>query len=213
MTDVLVHHLGISQSERIVWLCEELDLEYTLRLYRRDSTGMAPDDYRMLHPMGIAPVIEVDGCVLAESGAIIDYLVAKRGGNRLLLSPGDRGFADWLFWHHFANGTMVPAAMMEIMGQRMQGGAGEGLTELSARSTRAMDLIERHFTDAAWFAGDIFTTADIMMVFPLTTMRAVMPRDLAPFPRIRAYLARIGERPAYRRAMEACEPGFAPMLA
>ncbi|WP_174274468.1 glutathione S-transferase family protein [Sphingomonas bacterium] len=213
MSDLVVHHLGISQSERIVWLCEELELPYTLVRYDRDpATRMAPEAYRALHPIGIAPVVEVDGLMLAESGAIIDYLVMKRGGGRLTLAVDDPGFADWLFWFHFANGTVMPAAMMGIMGSLL-GIDGGLMATLSERSTRADALAETHLAKATWFAGESFTTADIMMVFPLTTMRAFAPRDLAAFPNIRAYLARIGERPGYQRAMAACEPGFTPMLA
>ena len=212
MTDLIIHHLGISQSERIVWLCEELDLDYDLRRYDREPTGMAPEAYRALHPMGIAPVVEVDGRVLAESGAIIDYLVGTRGGGHLTLPPSDPGFADWLFWYHFANGTVIPAAMIDMIA-RVRGIEVGPLDALNARGTKAMAMVEERLAHAVWFAGDAFTTADIMMVFPLTTMRAVMPRELGPYPSTRAYLARVGERPAYRRALERCEPGFQPLLA
>ena len=211
MTELVVHHLGISQSERIVWLCEELGLGYEMVRYDREG-GMAPEAYRALHPMGIAPVVEVDGLVLAESGAILDYLVIKHGGGQLTLKPDHPRFADWLFWYHFANGTLLPAGMMEIMAGFI-GADGGGMSLLTARGDRGMALIEAGLAKDHWIAGDAFTTADIMMVFPLTTMRAFAPRDLGPYPATLAYLARIGERPAYARAMAKCEPGFTPMLA
>ena len=209
MADIVVHHLGISQSERIVWLCEELELDYALIRYDREASGMAPAAYRALHPMGIAPVIEADGRTLAETGAIDDYLVATRGGGRLTLAPDDPRFADWLFWYHFANGTMLPTAMMGMVA-RMSG--VEGASPLAVRDDRALAMLEAGLASDRWMAGDRFTTADIMMVFPLTTMRAFSPRDLATYPAIRAYLARIGERPAYARAMAKAEPGFTPLL-
>src|SRR4051812_45645578 len=102
-----VHHLGKSQSERIVWLCEELEIPYELKRYARDaSTMLAPLDYKALHPIGSAPVITDGGLVLAESGAIVDYIAIKYGQGRLRLGPDDRGFADFLYWLHFANGTL-----------------------------------------------------------------------------------------------------------
>src|ERR1700761_2103333 len=102
-----VHHLGKSQSERIVWLCEELEIPYQLRCYARDPvTVLAPADYKALHPIGSAPVIFDGDTVLAESGAIVEYIVAKYGNGRLTLGASDPGFAAFLYWFHFANGTL-----------------------------------------------------------------------------------------------------------
>src|SRR5207248_7990089 len=117
-----VHHLGKSQSERIVWLCEELGIPYELKCYARDATTMlAPAGYKALHPIGSAPVITDGALVLAESGAIIDYIVAKYGQGHgeqghvpLTLGPDDADFAQFLYWYHFANGT-VQAAMGRLM--------------------------------------------------------------------------------------------------
>ena len=213
MPQVVIHHLGLSQSERIVWLCEELEIDYGLIRYERE-TGMAPAAYRALHPMGIAPVVDIAGLILAESGAIIDYLTMEFGGGRLVLPRGHPRLADWLFWFHFANGTMLPAAMMEIVGRMLGGGdSGGGPSPLSVRMDRGLAMLELALTSDRWLGGDDFTTADIMMVFPLTTMRVFAPRDLGSFPAVRAYLSRIGERPAYVRAMAKCEPDLSPMLA
>lgn len=104
-----VHHLGVWASERILGLCEEIGLSYRLVRYDRDSmTRMAPPEYRSPHPFGTAPVIEEDGLVLAESGAIVQYLLARYGGGRLTVQPEDPAFANYLFWFHFANGSMLP---------------------------------------------------------------------------------------------------------
>ena len=104
-----VHHLGKSQSERIVWLCEELGIPYELKRYARDPvTVLAPPEYRALHPIGAAPVITDGDLVLAESGAIVEYIIARHGGHRLALGPSHPDFASCLYWFHFANGTLQP---------------------------------------------------------------------------------------------------------
>src|SRR3954463_5904814 len=107
-----VHHLGRSQSERIVWLCEELGVAYELKRYeRRADNRLAPPEYKALHPMGIAPVITDGDLRLGESGAIVDYIIQTYGAQSkgLALKSGDTGFADYLYWLHFANGTLQPA--------------------------------------------------------------------------------------------------------
>jgi glutathione S-transferase len=210
-----VHHLGVSQSERIVWACEELGIPYLLQRHERDRiTGLAPAAYRALHPMGIAPVITDGDLVLAESGAILQYLIARHGNGRLGVAPDRPNFADYLFWFHFANGTLMPSEMGGVMSAML--GLKEGnplLAILKDRSERAFALIERRLGDVSYFAGDEFTAADIMMLFPLSTMRTFTRRDLAPFPHIRAYLGRIRARPAYERAMASGDPGSSEMLA
>src|SRR5471032_2567771 len=111
-----VHHLGISQSERIVWLCEELELDYEFKRYeRRADNRLAPDDYKALHPMGIAPVITDGALVLGESGAICDYICARHGGGRLAPGKDDADFADHLFWFHWSNGTFMTTLMMQLV--------------------------------------------------------------------------------------------------
>jgi glutathione S-transferase len=208
-----VHHLGISQSDRIVWLCEELGIPYELKKYDRDPvTRLAPAAYKALHPCETAPVITDGDLVLGESGAIIDYVIAKYGNGRLALAPDHPNFADYLYWFHFANGSFMPAGMTDlvlgILGMRDQ----ETVEPLRARGDRAYAMAEQRLGEATWFAGDQFTAADIMMLFPLTTMRVFAPRDLAAYPNIRAYLARVGERPAFQRAARKGDPDLVPLL-
>ncbi len=212
---ITVHHLGVSQSERIVWACEELGIPYMLQRYDRDpTTGLAPSEYRALHPMGIAPVITDGDLVLAESGAILEYLIARYGNGRLAVAPNRANFAEYLFWFHFANGTLMPSEMSGLMSTMLGLTEGNPLTAiLRARSERAFSLIEGRLGNVPYFAGDELTAADIMMLFPLSTMRAFTRRDLSPLPHIRAYLRRIGERPAYQRAMTKGDPGMPPKLA
>ncbi|MEO5598106.1 MAG: glutathione S-transferase [Novosphingobium sp.] len=205
---LVVHHLGISQSDRIVWLCEELGLDYELRLYKRDPVrGMAPPEYKALTTFGTAPVITDGELTLGESGAIIEYIIQTYGEGRLTVRPGAPGYTDYLFWFHFANGSLLPAAMIGMV-VNMTGGDPERAVGLTARLDRAYDQIEARLNEVPYFAGDALTAADILMVFPLTTMRAFAPRDLTPYPNIRAYLQRISERPAFQRAMEKADPGF-----
>ena len=211
---IVVHHLGISQSDRIVWLCEELGLRYELKLYQRDPvTRLAPADYRALTPFGTAPVISDGDLVLGESGAIIEYLIETHGGGRLKVQPGQGGYTDYLFWFHFANGSLMPAAMIDMIAQSIPGSDEGILAALRARLDRAYDEIEARLADVPYLAGPQFTAADIITLFPLTTMRMFAPRSLANYPHIRDYLARIGERPAFQRAMAKSDPGFSVPLA
>ena len=208
-----VHHLGKSQSERIVWLCEELGIPYELKRYARDPvTMLAPPEYKALHPMGAAPVITDGDLVLAESGAIIEYVVARHGGGRLALGPGHPDFADYLYWLHFGNGTLQPAMGRNMVLRRLGvGGDDPTVAAMKGRLDRALGLVEARLGAAEHFAGREFTAADIMAVFTLTTMRYFAPVDLAPYPNIRAYLQRIGARDAYRRAMQKGDPDM-PLL-
>ncbi|BAM87250.1 glutathione S-transferase [Bradyrhizobium oligotrophicum S58] len=211
---LIVHHLGKSQSERIVWLCEELEIPYELKRYARDaSTMLAPPDYKALHPIGSAPVIIDGDLVLAESGAIVEYISAKHGHGRLRPGPDDPGFADFLYWLHFANGTLQ-AGMGRMMLLNRLGLAEDNpvLLMMRSRLDRAFAAVEARCGEADYLAGSTLTTADIMTVFSLTTMRYFLPYDLAPFPNIRAYLARIGARPAYQRAMAKGDPGMELLL-
>ncbi|MEE4538607.1 MAG: glutathione S-transferase [Erythrobacter sp.] len=206
-----IHHLRISQSERIVWLCEELGLDYELKLYDRDpQTRLAPLELKQLHPMGIAPVIEDGDLVLGESGAIVDYIVGKYAPDTPLVPAADHtDFAQHLYWFHFANATFMTNGMMQIavtaVGAKMP-------PPLAARVTNAWAQIEARLGEADYFGGGELTTADIMMVFQLTTSRAFNGMGIDDKPNLKAYLQRIGSREAYRRAMAKAEPGFTPKL-
>ena len=209
-----VHHLGKSQSERIVWLCEELEIPYQLKCYARDSvTMLAPADYKALHPIGAAPVITDGDLVLAESGAVVDYIIAKYGNGRLTLNSNHRDFAQYLYWYHFANGTLQANMGRNMILNRLKlADDNPILLATKTRVDRAFDLVDARTREAEYLAGSEFTSADIMMGFSLTTMRYFLPYDLKRCPNILRYLARIGARPAYRRAMEKGDPGMALLL-
>lgn len=206
-----VHHLRMSQSERIVWLCEELGIEYDLKLYdRRSDNRLAPDAYKALHPMGMAPVITDGDLVLAESAAICDYIDACHGGGRLAPGAQSPDFPDHLFWFHFANGSMMPISFVEIAASFS--GNGSIPAFFQDRKDRAWAMIEQRLTDAPFFGGEALSTADIMMIWSLTTGRLFDQFSLENYPAVRAYLQRIGERPAYRSARAKAEPGVDPLL-
>ncbi|QPF84739.1 glutathione S-transferase [Bradyrhizobium genosp. L] len=209
-----VHHLGRSQSERIVWLCEELDIPYELKRYARDPvTVLAQPDYKALHPIGAAPVITDGELVLAESGAVVEYIIARYGSGRLALKPDHPDFAQFLYWFHFANGTLQSQMGRSMILNRLNLADDHPmLVATRARVDRSFDLVDAHVRDATYLAGDDFTSADIMIGFSLTTMRYFLPYDLGRCPNIQAYLGRIAARPAYRRAMEKGDPGMTLLL-
>jgi glutathione S-transferase len=209
-----IHHLGRSQSERILWLCEELEIAYALKRYDRDEvTMLAPPEFKKLHPLGAAPVITDDGLVLAESGAIVDYILAKYGNGRLVVASSHPDFAQYLYWFHFANSNFQPNMGRNMLLRRLNlAGDDPTLVGTRGRLDRALDLIEDRLGGTNYLVGDELSAADIMMVFSLTTMRIFFPLDLAPYPHIKAYLRRVGDRPAYQRAMHKGDPDMTPLL-
>jgi glutathione S-transferase len=209
-----VHHLGKSQSERIVWLCEELELPYELKRYTRDAkTMLAPPDYKALHPIGTAPVITDGEVVLAESGAVVEYIIARYGNGRLMLRADHPGFAQYLYWFHFANGTLqANMGRLMILNRLKLTEDNPILVATKARVERAFDLADARTAEAEYLAGSEFTAADIMIGFSLTTMRYFQPYDLSRCPNVLKYLARIAARPAYRRAMDKGDPGMELLL-
>ena len=209
-----IHHLGHSQSERIVWLCEELELPYALHKHTRDAvTRLSPPALKALHPMGSAPLMEDGDLLLAESAAIVEYIIVKHGGGRLKLGPEHPDYAEFLYWFHFSNGNLQPVIMRLLVASRAGLAAGHPVhTSTMERLGRALGTMESRLGKVPYLAGQEFTAADIMSVFSLTTMRMFQAIELGPYPNIRAYLQRIGERAAYRRAMAKGDPDLVPML-
>lgn len=207
-----IHHLGHGQSERILWLCEELEIPYSIVKYTRDpKTRLAPPELLAMHPLGAAPLLETEGMLLAESAAIVDYLLAKHGQGRLRPSPNHPDFCSYLYWFHFANGNLQPTMLrMMTIGRAAPDHPLRAATQ--QRLDKIFQLVEARLSNTDYLAGHDFSAADIMTVFSLTTMRMFLPVDLAPYPSIRAYLQRIGARPAYRRAMAKGDPDLTPLL-
>jgi len=211
---IRIHHLGHSQSERIVWLCEELGIPYELQRYTRDpETRLSPPALKALHPLGAAPLLEDGDLLLAESAAIVEYIIVKHGGGRLKPGPDDADYASFLYWFHFANGNLQAAATRLLFMNRAALAADDpAQVAVQGRFDRVIQLVEDRLGSVPYLAGDAFTAADIMSVFTLTTMRLFQPFDLAGRPNIRRYLQRIGERPAYRRALASSDPDLEPLL-
>jgi glutathione S-transferase len=209
-----VHHLGVSQSERIVWLCEELGVPYELKRYRRNAHDrLAPPDYKALHPLGAAPVITDGDLTLAESGAIVEYIISRYGNGRLALRPDHPDYASYLYWFHFANGTLQHVGLRLMVLRRAELAADSAqIRGTEWRLKLALDHVETRLGQAPFFGGSELTAADIMIVFSLTTMRYFLPLDMSGYPNILAYLQRIGARPAYQRAMKKGDPEMAPLL-
>jgi glutathione S-transferase len=201
-----VHHLGVSQSERVIWLCEELGIPYEIIRYEREPSMAAPAAYKALHPAGTAPTITDGDVTLAETSAVVEYILRRHGGGKLELPPEHKDYANYLFWLHFANGSMIPAVMMEMTAKRYGGEA------FSTRTDNAYKMAEQRLGEAPYFAGENFTAADILMTFLFTRMRAFTQHDISGSPNLLAYLQRIGARPAYKAAMEKAEPGNPPKL-
>jgi glutathione S-transferase len=209
-----VHHLNRSQSERIVWLCEELELPYKLVVYARDPvTILAPPELKALHPIGSAPIITDGDVTLAESGTIVDYILGRYARGRLSYGPQAPQYADYLYWLHFSNGTLQPTVSRIFMLERLKVAADDPFAlGVHARLGRCLKLVDDRLVAAPYLAGPEFTAADVMSMFSLTTMRLFAPLDIKPYPAILAWLKRLSERPAYKRAMTKGDLGFTPML-
>jgi glutathione S-transferase len=213
---IVVHHLEKSRSHRIVWLLEELGAKYSLQHYRRDPvTISAPESLRDIHPLGKSPVITDGEVTLAESGAIIDYLVDKFG-------PADlaplRGTAEWRrynYWLHYAEGSAMPPLLMKLVFDRMEDAPASLFLRpfvqsiarrvkkdvINPRLNQHLDYMEAELGKSAWFAGDKFSAADIQMSYPIEASvgRAGLNESR---PHLMRFLDRIHQRPAYMRAKE-----------
>jgi len=211
---ITIHHLGISQSERIIWLCEELDLPYELKHYTRDPvTRLSPPALRQLHPLGAAPVIEDGELLLAESAAIVEYIITVHGNGRLKLTPPHPDYAAYLYWFHFANGNLQSVMARNMTVQRTGLAADHPvLAATGERVQRVLALLEERLGQVPYLAGHEFTAADVMSLFSLSTMRLFQPLDLSAYPNILGYMQRLAERPAYRRALAKGDPGMVPKL-
>ncbi|HEX2764190.1 MAG TPA: glutathione S-transferase [Allosphingosinicella sp.] len=197
---ILVHHLENSRSQRVLWLLEELDLPYEVRRYERDrKTMLAPPELRRVHPLGKSPVVEDDGLVLAETGAIVEYLVDKAGGR--LGPPSDRdGALRYRHFLHYAEGSMMPPLLAMLVVRRLGLLGRPARAPLHRMFDTHLDWLENELSGRDWFAGGEFTAADVMMSFPLEASSHRAGLD-ARRPRLIRWLERIHARPAYAAAL------------
>lgn len=202
---IKVHHLENSRSQRVLWLLEELGLPYEVIRYERDKKTMhAPPELKKIHPLGKSPVIEDQGRALAETGAIVEYLVEQSGG-RLGPSANREIVLRYRHFLHYAEGSMMPPLLALLVVGRLGLLGKPARKPLLAMFRRHLDWLEAELGARAWFAGDEFTAADIMMSFPLEAARQRAGLD-ADFPNLLDWLERIHARPAYAAALKAGGP-------
>ncbi|KAF3054868.1 Nonribosomal peptide synthetase 13 [Daldinia childiae] len=195
-----VHHLQVSQSERIVWLAEELGIDYELVIHKRDPF-LSPQSIKDINPIGQAPVIQDGSLTLGESGAITEYIIQKYGNGRLALGPDHKDWTQYLYWFHFANGNLHPQMSRVMVLKHCHVDESEPHAQRHfSQLAKFLRFFDNHVKDNEWLAGTEFTAADIMNVFPLTTMRTFFPYDLSEYPNILNYLKRATEREGYKRA-------------
>ena len=213
---LIVHHLNNSRSQRILWLLEELGLDYEVKRYQRDpKTMLAPPELRQIHPLGKSPVITDADLTVAESGAIVEYLVGRYGNGRLVPPADTPAKLRYTYWLHYAEGSMMPPLLLKLIFDRLERArmpffarpVAKALARKTRESfiepniTRHLDYMEAELAKSAWFAGEEFTAADIQMSFPLEAAVSRGGLD-ARRPELMAFLERIHARPAYRKAIE-----------
>jgi glutathione S-transferase len=204
---ITIYHLDTSRSERIVWLMEELDLPYALELHLRQPNGAAPDALKAVHPLGKAPIIRDGDTVLAESGAIVEYIVNRHAGGRLAVRPDAAAYARYLYWLHFSEGSLMSLMIVALVLTRVpEGDKTPAGIRVLARMKQMLSFVDAELAEGPWFVGADFTAADVMMTFTFTTMRHFLDYDLSPYSNIMGYLKRIEARPAYRKAMALAGP-------
>jgi glutathione S-transferase len=200
---IKIHHLLVSQSERVIWLMEELGLPYELQSYPRQPNYMAAPEFLALNPVGQAPVIEDGDVVLAESLAIVTYILELYGQGRLRIAPGEKGYADYVYWMAYSIGGLAPQAMQYMTALRMGTESGPFADMARERRGRHLGMIDKRLAGNEWLAGDKFTGAEIMCHFPFgATMRKFGAMDISDYPNIQRWLQRINERPTFQRAMK-----------
>ena len=209
-----LHHLNNSRSQRILWLLEELGLPYEIKRYERNAkTMLAPPELKAVHPLGKSPLLSDDGLVIAESGAIIEYLLELYGNGQFLPAAGTPDYLRYRYWLHYAEGSLMPLLVMKLVlstvpgrtpalirpiGRAIVGGVEQAF--LGPQLKLHLDYVEAELGKSQWFVGDELTGADFQMSFPLEAASA--RAGGAQRPRIKAFVERIQSRPAYRRALE-----------
>ena len=213
---IVVHHLNNSRSQRVLWLLEELSVPYEIKHYQRDKkTMLAPPELRAVHPLGKSPVVTDAGKTIAESGAIVEYLVDTYGQGILKPAAGTDEALRYTYWLHFAEGSAMPPFLIKLIVDRIENAkapffvkpVAKGIAArirkgfLDRQITSILDFMESELGKSEWFAGNEFTAADIQMSFPceIAAMRAGSGQAR---PKLVAFVERIHARPAYKRALE-----------
>jgi glutathione S-transferase len=197
-----VHHLNNSRSQRVLWLLEELELPYTIVAYQRDATTrLAPPSLKAIHPLGKSPVIRDDGRVIAESGAILEYLVEHHGAGRFAPACDSADYERYRYWMHYAEGSLMTQLLVKLYLGRVGEPARTLLDRIEGQIRMHLEFVESRLDGDEFLAGDELTAADIQMSFPLELLAAQKALD-DQHPRLKKLLARMHARPAYQRALE-----------
>ena len=196
---IIVHHLNNSRSQRILWLLEELGVDYQVKLHLRDAvTNLAPPELLAIHPLGKSPMIEDQGRIIFESGAIVEYLCERHGGAALVPARGSDDHVRHLEWMHFAEGSAMTPVLLQLYTSRL----GEAAAPLQPRIEQQLDshfrFMDSQINDHGHFIGDSLSAADIMLSFPAEI--AVMQGRGADLPRLAAFVEAMHARPAWQRA-------------
>jgi glutathione S-transferase len=213
---ITVHHLNHSRSHRVLWLLEELELLYEIKRYPRDpKTMLAPAGLKAVHPLGKSPVITDGELTLAESAAILEYLLERYGNGRLAPQSSSAEYRRFRYWMHYAEGSAMPPMLLKLVFDRVATGPmpffirpvaraiakGANRAFIGPQLKTHLDYMEAELGKSDWFAGDAFSAADIQMSFPIEAARARARLDESR-PRLMNFLQRIQQRPAYKRAVE-----------
>jgi glutathione S-transferase len=197
---ITVHHLEESRSLRVLWLLEELGLDYEVRHYKRDPvTRLGPPELRAIHALGKSPILVDDNAVMAETGAIVEYLIDKYGEGRLRPPPASPQRLRYTYWLHYAEGSAMPPLLIGLVTGRLGEAARPAMPFVSAQIKLHFGYIDGELAKSQWFAGEDLSGADIMMSFPLE--RAAQLKDASERPHILDFVGRIRSRDAYIRAV------------
>ena len=206
---LIIHHLGVSQSDRVVWLMEELGLPYELVWHRRGADNLLPPSYMALHPAATAPVVQDGERMLCESAAILETICHKYAGGKLTVGPDQPNYYDYLYWMHFNNNALGLFFARLALGTQPANPNSERMKGLvQRREDGYARFMEQTLAASPFLAGPEFTCADIMSVFNLVSFPSW--RDRGDIPNTRAYLERVTKRPAYIKAMKIAGPGATP---
>jgi glutathione S-transferase len=205
---ITVHHLNDSRSDRILWLLEELGLSYEIKKYERDaSTRYAPAALKAVHPLGKSPVITDGDRTIAESGAVIDYLIRRHGGGRLQPDPASPRYDEYVYWLHYAEGSATVPLLLLMYTMLMGGGAAPPLQKrIDEEIANHLGHLERALAGREFIVGNDFTGADVQITF--VAEMATLLGQIGPYPNLGSYLSRMHARPAYRRAIERGGPSM-----
>ena len=202
---VTLHHLNNSRSQRILWLLEELGIPYEVKRYQRDAqTRLAPPELKAIHPLGKSPVVTDGDNVVAESGAIVEYLIDTYGNGRLRPAEGTKAMVPYRHWLHFAEGSAMLPLMLALYTSRLGDAAAPLAPRISSEIANHLAYLDGALAKGPFLLGEDLTGADIQISF---VIEAAAARGLlATYPNLARYAERIQARPAYQRALEVGGP-------